>query len=212
MDLSRLGLRAPVAVACAVFVLALAACGGGGSDAKAKTPSPAGTKLTLTPGAVQVAAAGNPGTLSDADKTAIMTTLRRYIVAATIDPLHGKPVGKLDQVFTPAALTALIGPNRDAVVDDGMPKATSTVVAKNPPVPLTALSDQSGAIGLVGASLFLDVNAKASRGPVHILRTGDVVLSHDGGAWMITSYRLSVARTGTGLPEPTTSSTGSTAP
>jgi len=145
MDLSRLGLRAPVAVACAVFVLALAACGGGGSDAKAKTPSPAGTKLTLTPGAVQVAAAGNPGTLSDADKTAIMTTLRRYIVAATIDPLHGKPVGKLDQVFTPAALTALIGPNRDAVVDDGMPKATSTVVAKNPPVPLTALSDQSGA-------------------------------------------------------------------
>ena len=211
MDLSRPGLRAPVAVACAVVALALAACGGGGSDPKAAAP-PAGTNLTLTPGAVQVAAAGNPGTLSDADKTAIMTTLRRYIVAATIDPLHGKPVGKLDQVFAPAALAALIGPNRDTVVDDGMPKATSTVVAKNPPVPLTALSDQSGAIGLVGASLFLDVNAKASRGPVRILRTGDVVLSHDGGVWRITSYRLSVARTGTGLPEPTTSSTGSTAP
>ncbi|HEY3722068.1 MAG TPA: hypothetical protein VGN59_01780 [Acidimicrobiia bacterium] len=212
MELSRPGLRAPVAVACAVVALALAACGGGGSDPKAAAPSPAGTKLTLTPGAVQVAAAGNPGTLSDADKTAIMATLRRYIVAATIDPLHGKPVGNLDQVFTPAALAALIGPNRDATVDDGVPKATSTVVAKNPPVPLTALSDPSGAIGLVGASLFLDVNAKASRGPVRILRTGDVVLSHDGGAWKITSYRLSVARTGTGLPEPTTSSTGSTAP
>ena len=212
MDLSRPGLRAPVTVVCAVVALTLAACGGGGSDPKAAASSPAGTKLTLTPGAVQVAASGNAGTLSDADKTAIMTTLRRYVVAATINPLHGKPVGKLDHVFTPAVLTALIGPNRDAVVDDGMPKATRTVVAKNPPVPLTALSDPSGAIGLVGASLFLDVNTKTSRGPVRILRTGDVVLSHDGGAWRITSYKLSVQRTGTGLPEPTTSSTGSTAP
>src|SRR5664279_3141175 len=199
MDLSRRCLRAPVLLVGAALALSLAACSGGGSAAKAKAPSPSGSKLTLAAGPVQVQAAGTPGTLSDADRNAIITTLRTYVTAATIDPLHGKPVGDLSKVFTPEALAALTGPNRDAAVDDSMPKATGTVTAKNPPVTLTALSEPSGAINLVAAPLFLDVTAKTAGGPVRVVRNGEVLLTHAAGAWKISSYKLAVDRTGAGL-------------
>jgi hypothetical protein len=210
MKSSRPGLRAPIVLLGAALALSLAACSGGGSDTKAKAPAPAGTTLTLAAGPVQVQAAGSPGTLSDADRNAIITTLRTYVTAATIDPLHGKPVGDLSKVFTADALAALTGPNRDAAVDDSMPKASGKVTAKNPPVTLTALSEPSGAINLVAAPLFLQVSAKASRGSVRVLRTGEVLLTHDAGTWKISSYKLSVDRTGAGLPVPTTSSTKAT--
>jgi hypothetical protein len=210
MDFSRRGLRAPTVLLGVAFAFALVACSGGGSDVNAKAPAPAGAKLTLAAGPVQVQAAGTPGTLSDADRDAIIATLRKYVTAATIDPLHGKPVGNLATVFTPEALAALTGPNRDAAVDDSMPKATGTVTATNPPITLTALSEPSGEINLVAAPLLLQVDAKASGGQVRVLRTGEVLLTHDAGTWKIASYKLTVDRTGAGLPAPTTSSTKAT--
>ncbi len=113
-------------------------------------------------------------------------------------------------MFTTDALAALTGPNRDAAVDDSMPKATGTVTAKNPPVTLTALSEPTGAINLVAAPLLLQVDAKTAGGEVHVLRTGEVLLAHDAGTWKISSYKLTVDRTGAGLPAPTTSSTKAT--
>jgi hypothetical protein len=212
MDLSRPWLRAPVALLGLALALLLAACGGGGGDARAATPAPAGSRLNLAAGPVQVAAAGTPGTLSDADRAAIIATLRSYVTAATIDPLHGKPVGNLAKVLTPQALASLTGTNRDAVVDESLPKATTTVTVKNPPVALTALGEPNGSINLVGAPLFLVVQTKASGGPVKVVRTGEVVLSHDAGTWKIASYKLSVERTGAGLPAPSKASTEKTAP
>jgi hypothetical protein len=207
MDSARRCLRAPIAILCAALAISLVACSGDDEPKAAKIPVPAGSTLKLLAGAVEVEAAGLPGTLSDADRDAIIETLRRYVVAATIRPLHGKPVGDLAGVFTAEALTALAGPNRDAALDEGMPKATATVKATAPPVPLVALSDATGAIDLVGTTLFLDVHTKTSGGPIRVLRTGELVLKRDAGAWKITSYRLSVNRTGSGLATPTTSST-----
>ena len=143
-----------------------------------------------------------PGTLSDADRGAIIETLRKYVIAATIDPLHGKPIGDLAAVFTPEATAALAGPDRAAAVDEGMPKAKGTVTATTPPVPIVALSDPAGAIDVVGTTLFLDVHTKAAGGPIRVLRTGELVLKRDAGAWKIASYRLTVNRTGAGLPAP----------
>ena len=221
MDFPRRRFRAPVAVLVAVLAITLAACSGGGDDKKAqKTAAPEGSTLQVVPGAGVVEAAGAPGTLSDEDKDAIADTIKRYIIAATIEPLHGKPVGDLTGVFTPEAATSIAGLNRAAVVDDGMPKAVTTVKASTPPVPLTALSDPSGAIDLVGATLFLDVRTKAAGGPVRVARNGELVLQRgghggdggDAGDWKITSYKLTVDRTGAGLPTPTSSSTESTTP
>lgn len=212
MDLSRLYRRAPVGLLGAALALSIAACGGGGSSAKPAAAPPAGSNLTLAAGPVQVEASGTPGTLAAADQAAIIATLRKYVTVATIDPLHGKPVGNLSAVFTAPALASLTGANRDAAVDDGMPKATTTVTVKNPPVALTALSDPNGSINLVGAPLFLITDTKTATGPVHVVRTGEVMLSHDASGWKIASYKLTVDRTGTGLPTPTTSSTEKTAP
>ncbi len=216
MDSPRRWFRAPlVALVAALIMLgsvALVACSGG-SDAKAKgTSVPAGSTLKLTTGTVQVAAAGAPGTLADADQQAIIETLKRYIVAATIDPLHGKKVGDLTGIFTAEASASLAGPDRAAAIDEGMPKATTIVKASTPPVPMVALSDATGAIDLVGTTLFLDVNTKAAHGPLRVLRTGELVLKRDAGAWKIASYKLSVNRTGTGFGAPTTSSTEKSAP
>ncbi len=212
MDSTPRCLRAPAALLLAVLAISLAACSGGSDSHAAKTAAPSGSTLKLTAGPVEVAAAGAPGTLAVADRAAIIETLRKYVIAATIDPLHGKPVGDLKALFTPEAAAALIGPAADAVVDNGMPKATTTVKATTPPVPIVALSDPTGAIDLVGTTLFLDVITKASGGPVRVVRTGELVLKRDAGAWKIMSYRLSVNRTGAGLPAPTTSSTEKTAP
>lgn len=204
---ARCWFRAPAAVLCATLAVSLGACGGGGADSAKKTTVPAGSTLELTAGQVQVEAAGTPGTLSDTDRDAIIDTLRKYVVAATIDPLHGKPVGNLAPIFTAEATASLTGPDGAAATDQGVPKATAQVKAKAPPVLLTALSDPSGAIDLVGATLYLDVNTKAAGGPVHLLRTGELVLRRDAGTWKIASYKLSVNRTGAGIPVPTTAST-----
>jgi hypothetical protein len=212
MDFARRWFHAPLAVLIVVLSVALVACGGS-DDKKAKPVTvPEGSTLKLTAGDVQIAAAGPPGTLADEDKTAIIETLKKYIVAATIDPLHGKKVGDLSGVFSAEASASLAGPDRAAAIDEGMPKATAVVKASTPPVPIVALSDASGAINLVGTTLFLDVNTKATGGPVRLLRSGELVLKRDAGAWKISSYRLSVNRTGSGLIVPTTSSTEKSAP
>jgi hypothetical protein len=192
--------------------VALAACSGGDDAAAKKTPVPAGSTLDLTAGAVQVEAAGPPGTLADADQQAIIETLKQYVVAATIDPLHGKKVGDLSKIFTAEAAASLQGPDRSAAVDEGMPKATAVVKAETPPVGMVALSDTAGVINLVGTTLFLDVNTKTAGGPVRVLRTGELVLKRDADTWKISSYKLSVNRTGSGLPASTPSSTEKSAP
>src|SRR4051794_30517376 len=109
MDFARRWFHAPLAVLIAVLAVALVACGGG-DDKKAKpTVIPEGSTLKLTAGDVQVAAAGPPGTLAATDKTAIIEALKKYIVAATIDPLHGKKVGDLSSIFTAEAAASVAG-------------------------------------------------------------------------------------------------------
>jgi hypothetical protein len=212
MDFARRWFRARLIVLLTVLAVALVACGGGDDDAAKKTTVPKGSTLDLTAGTVTVEAAGPPGTLADADQQAIIETLKKYIVAATIEPLHGKKVGDLSGVFTAEAAASLAGPDRAAAIDEGMPKATATVKASTPPVPMVALSDSTGAIDLVGTTLFLDVKTKSAGGPVRVLRTGELVLKRDADAWKISSYKLAVNRTGSGLPPATTSSTEKSAP
>jgi hypothetical protein len=207
MPHTPLPFRALTATLSAALVVALAACGGGGDDGAKPVQAPTGASLELTAGDVRVEAAGNPGTLADADKQAIVDTLRKYVVAATINPLRGKPVGDLAPIFTSEASASLRGPDGAAATDEGLPKATAKVTAKAPPVGLTALSDQSGAIDLVGATLYLNVDTKAARGPIHVLRSGELVLRRDAGTWKIASYKLAVNRTGAGVTTPTTPST-----
>ena len=207
MPTARPSFRALVATLSAALLVVLAGCGGGGDEEKKATKTSTGASVTLTAGAVKVEAAGTPGTLADADKAAIVETLKKYVTAASVNPLEGKPVGDLTAIFTTAASASLQGPDGAAATDEGLPKATAKVVAKAPPVALTALSDPSGAIDLVGATVYLYVDTKAAGGPIHVLRSGELVLRRDAGAWKIDSYKLSVNRTGAGVTAATTPTT-----
>jgi hypothetical protein len=213
MRIPGAGRRAPFLLAAGLVALALTGCSGGSDATAARTKAPAGSTLDLVAGSVHVENTGNPGTLADADRDAIVDTVRRYVIAATIDPLHGKPVGDLEPLFTPPAVAALAGLDRVAALDEGVPKATSTVEVESAPLILTALSDPSGAINLVGTSLYLDATTDSERGPVRVQRSGELVLSRDGGTWKISSFKLSADRSGAGLHAAATSSTTSgTAP
>jgi hypothetical protein len=208
MPTARPSFRALAATLSAALLVVLAGCGGGGGDEeKQATKASTGASVTLTAGDVKVEAAGAPGTLADADKAAIVETLKQYVTAVSVNPLEGKPIGDLTPIFTTAASASLKGPDGAAATDEGLPKATAKVVAKAPPVALTALSDPSGAIDLVGATVYLYVDTKAAGGPIHVLRTGELVLRRDAGAWKIDSYKLSVERTGAGVTAATTPTT-----
>ena len=201
--------RAPLLLVVAgLLTLTLAACsGGGGEPAAAKTKAPEGSTLDLVAGDVRVESTGNPGTLADADRDAIVDTVRKYVIAATIDPMHGKKVGDLTPLFTPQAGAALAGFDRAAALDEGVPKASGTVKVESAPLLLTALSDPSGAINLVGTSLYLDAKADSDRGPIRVQRSGELVLTRDAGTWKISSFKLAADRTGAGLRGLTTTST-----
>lgn len=207
-------LRASLALAAAsTLAVAMAACSSGGSKSANTPTTRPGTAVTIAAGRVTVAASGIAGTLSDADRDAVVETVRRYVTAASIDPLQGRPAGDLAGVFTPAATVAANGHDRATVADDGLPKATGKVTATATPLAITALADPAGAIVLVGVTLDLHVRAAAAKGPVDVKRTGELVLAKDGTAWKITSYRLTVDRTGAGLgPQPASTSTIASTP
>src|SRR4051794_26174121 len=195
------------ALAVGVVVLA-ASCGGGGDDAAATTRAPSKTSISLVPGPVRIAAAGTGGTLSDEERDAIIATLDGYLNTATMQPLHGTPVGDLAGFFTTDAAPSLTGTNRDALVDEGLEPATSTVKVTAQPVPLTALADPAGAINLVGATLDITTSTANAAGPVTVHRVGEMVLRRDGNTWKINRYRMVVGRDGAGIQDasPTTSS------
>ena len=113
---------------------------------------------------MQVAAAGPPGTLADADQAGDHRDAEE-VHRRRDDRPAPRQEGRRPQRRSspPRRPPSLAGPDRAAAVDEGMPKATSIVKASTPPVPMVALSDPTGAIDLVGTTLFLDVNTKASR-------------------------------------------------
>ena len=215
MQFPRAGRRAPFLVLLGLLVVALLGCSGGGSgDAKsARVASPKGSSLELEAGGVQVESTGAPATLGKADRAAIVNTVRRYVIAATIDPFHGKPVGDLAPLFTLPEVAALNGLDRIAALDEGVPKATGLVKVTSAPMILTALGDSMGGINIVGTSLYIDARATAKDGPVRVKRTGELVLSRDAGTWKIASFKLAADRSGSGLGTTSTSrSTGDATP
>ena len=149
---------------------------------------------------------------ADVDRDAVLASIDRYIAGATIAPLSGASTATLAADFSAGAAAALTGPEQDALTDSAVPKATGAVKATLAPLNLTALSDQAGAIDLVGTTFDLTVNTEASGGPVTIHRTGEFMLTRNGGAWKILGFTLAVTRDGAGLGAAPTATTGSSTP
>ena len=195
-------------------LILISACSSGSpsSSPTTTTTRPVSRAIHATVGKVEVASSGKLVALADADRDAVLASIDRYVAAATLAPLGGKAATTLAADFTTSAAPALTGPEQDALTDTAVPKASGSVRATLAPLNLTALSDQSGAIDLVGATFDLTVNATARGGPVTIHRTGEFMLTRDGGAWKILGFTLAVTRDGAGLGAAPTATTGGSTP
>jgi hypothetical protein len=189
--------------------VAVVACSSGSSGKSSTPPSTAATaaRVTVTPGLVTVASAGSPAQLPDADRDAVFAAVRAYVQDATVAPLEGKKVPDLASHFAPAAVPAITGPERDALLDTDVPRATGRLTVSMQPVSLKGLADPTGAIDLVGSTLDVTAQTTAKGGPITIHRSGELMFTRDAGTWKILSFRLAVTRDGAGLGAPTPSTT-----
>jgi hypothetical protein len=218
--------RLLVAIGVGVLVVAIigvliAVLAGGGDDkgtgAKEATTVPdKSTNVSLQLGKVSAESAGPPAQVTSEQSQAIMKVLGDYLQIASVQPLRSaKPAGSLSALFDAATLARVTGVDRGVVLDEGLPKVTGKLDVVALPVDIVALADQNGAIVLATVKLAVDTTGvtESAGGPLHIVRTGDLVLSPDAsGAWKITAYNFGVARTGAGLdPTTTTVPTATTA-
>lgn len=191
----------------------LAACS---SDSTAKhratpTTRPPSARVIATMGKLDMAVGGPQLVgLADSDRKAILAAIQRYVAVATMRPLNGKGTAALAAQLTASAAPALSGPDHDALEDAGIAKATGAIKAVLAPINLTALSDQGGAVDLVGATFDLTVNAEATAGPLTIHRSGELMFTRDGGTWKILGFTLAVTRSGDGIGTTPTSKPPST--
>jgi hypothetical protein len=153
-----------------------------------------------------------PPPFPDDVKDAVAAALDFYLQEAVLRPLHsGGPAGDLGPVFTGPARARVDGPDRAALVDEGLPPAES-LSAEKATVGLAALAGADGAINVVTATVELRLEAglaganatAAEDDPVTIARTGHLLLVPDGGGWRIDGYDVRTIREGGGGATTTT--------
>jgi hypothetical protein len=215
--------RIALAVGGAVVLVAAAVgvglvVGGGSSDNNAaKTTTSAagpGVTLTLEAGDLATDSAGPTTSFSPAQAQQVLGTIRAYLDGAVIKPLRsGEPAGDLSAVFDAGTLARVTGVDRGVMLEEGLPKVTGDIAIVGKPVNFVGLGDQSGNLVLVTASVQFTVDGAIAdvKAPLHIEQHGDLVLAPDAsGAWKVTSYRMTVARSGGGVDTTTTSTPATT--
>jgi hypothetical protein len=199
-------------------VAAVVALGGGGDGsvhhrASATTRGDV-TTVDLQVGEVASDSAGPAATFSAAQAQDLLTVIRTYIDRAIVTPLRtGQPPGDLATVFDAGTLARVIGPDQGVMTDAGVPKVSGDLTVRAKPVAFVALGDQSGTVVLVSAALDLTVDGRVEGAatPLQISRTGDFALAPDAaGAWKVTSYSMSVSRSGGGIGTTTTGAPATT--
>lgn len=124
----------------------------------------------------------------------VRTNLERYIALALVAPLRsGRPPGDLSLVLTPAAAARLDGPDRGALVEEGLP-AVERVRGETANVALSSLAGFDGAPAVIAARLDLRLRATGRDLDVVVVREGEMVMVNDGDDWKIDGYQLRASR------------------
>src|SRR4051794_28173559 len=183
--------------------------GDGARRSASGTTAGASTSIDLQVGNVSSDSAGPAVSFTTAQAQDLLGVIRTYVDRAIVTPLHtGGAPGDLAAVFDGGTLARVIGPDQSVMTEAGMPKGSGPLAGQGKPVTFVALGDQSGKVVLATASIDLTVDGAVSgtKTPLHVTQTGDLVLAPDtAGAWRITSYSMSVARSGGGLDTTSTS-------
>jgi hypothetical protein len=182
----------------AAVIIASACSSGAGLMAVPTTPpaaSPESSDVAFSVTGTTVESVGlPPPPFPDDVKAAVAATLDRYLQEAVLGPLHsGGPAGDLGPVFTGPAQARVDGPDRAALVDEGLP-AAADVKAETATVGLAALAGGDGAMTVVTAAI--DLRLRAGGDAVTIARTGHLVLVPEGDGWKIDGYDVRTTREG----------------
>jgi hypothetical protein len=177
-------------------LLATACSSGGGLMAVPTTTPPQSSDVAFSvTGATVESVQPPPPPFPDDVKASVAATLDRYLQEAVLGPLRsGGPAGDLGPVFTGPARARVDGPDRAALVDEGLP-AAEPVRAETATVGLAALVGADGATTVVTAAVDLRLRA-GDDDPVTVARTGHLVLVPEGGGWKIDGYDVRTTRDG----------------
>jgi hypothetical protein len=220
-DRNRRRNRIVLASALALLVFAgvvVAIVASGGGDDKGQQSTGTATRDTTTVdlpiGDVSTASAGPNANFSAAQAADLVKVIRAYVDDAIVTPLRsgGEPAD-LSTVFDQGTLARVTGPDKPVMTDAGMPKVEGPLTVRSQPIAFVALGDQGGNVVLVSASIDLAAEGSVAhvKEPLHVGRVGDLVLAPDGaGGWKVTSYSISVNRTGGGVGPTTTAAPATT--
>ena len=118
--------------------------------------------------------------------------LDRYLDEAVLAPLRsGQPAGDLSELFAGAAAERVGGPDRAALVDEGLPPVTGLAVEKAA-ASVAVLAGAGGRAGFATASISTVLKGSIGVTPLTVERYGILELEPDGETWKITGYEIHV--------------------
>jgi hypothetical protein len=197
-----------VVIAVAAGLLVLAAVifffvrSDGGSSPSTKKSVSANVKLTL--GGIQNANAGAPATLGGDAANQIMAAVGQYVDKGLIAPVKtAKPPTDVAGLFDAGTQTAIQGPDKDVLFENGQPKLTGDFKPAADPVIITALSDGNGQFVLATAAFTYRADEGVDGGTLNTARTIALTFTPDNG-WKVTGYDVTLTRQGAGVEGSTT--------
>ena len=180
-------------------VLLMTACSSGGDAGLTAVPTTSASSAIAfaVTGATVESVALPPPPFPDDVKASVLATLDRYLQDAVLGPLRsGGRAGDLEPVFTGRARARVDGPDRAALVDEGVaPAAGDSVRSEAATLGLAALAGADNAVTVVTATVDLRLRTGGDD-EVAISRSGQLVLVPDGGSWKIDGYDIRTRRDG----------------
>ena len=105
-----------------------------------------------------------------------------------------RPTG-IEELMTERAAARLAGPDRAALVDEGLPAPIEKVTTRRANVGLGVLAGDDAAPQVVTADLDTESLVTLRGDRLTVVRTGQLVFVPVDGTWKIAGYRLTVQRT-----------------
>ncbi len=162
---------------------------GPGTGQTTPAPLPARSFTLAQP---EVAAFNTPPLLPVEARDGAQALLNQYLERAVLAPLESGRTGDLTPLFTAPALERVKGPDRAALVDEGVVGAAD-VVLDSATAQLTALVGPGG-VHMMVAGIHVVVRVRVNGAPMVVQRSGELSLVVEGAAWKIASYDVRVDR------------------
>ena len=124
----------------------------------------------------------------------VTQALDRYLEKAVLTPLRsGRSAGNLSDVFAGAAAERMAGPDRPALVDEGLPPLSGVVLEKATAM-VAVLVGRGRETGVATASISIVVRGMSGTAPLRLERSGNLELGPDGDSWKIIGYEVRASR------------------